>query len=164
MSHHRTHLQPEKMIADLESYASFVASLHTYPDEALRSTIENSHWSVCDVVSHIMKWDENFVQTMLEKIVNNEPVILEEHADVQAFNNQAVENGRTLSTNVLLKQAVKRRADLLSLLKKVPITDFSKTFSAQSSHTLFGFLHEMFVSHDAHHRKQIEWQLSGVHK
>jgi|GEM_PF-1436456 hypothetical protein len=153
-------LLPDKIIEELEDYASFVASLHKYSDTELITARVNSQWSICDVVSHIMKWDENFTQTVLTKIVNGEPAVLEEHADVQTFNQQAVEYGRTLPPKTLLEEAAKHRYRLVSLLRLIPHVEFSNAFSSRSSHTLSGFLYEMFVLHDAHHRRQIEQYLA----
>lgn len=152
-------LSPEKMIDVLADYGSFVASLHNCSATVLRSAMDNGRWSVCDAVSHIMKWDEHFVRMTLKRIVNGEPAVLAEHVDVQSFNNRAVEYGRSLPPDELLEQAAQHRADLVSLLRRVPAAGFSKSFSTQSSHTLSAFLHDMFVSHDAHHRSRMEWHI-----
>ncbi|MDF2921533.1 MAG: hypothetical protein K0R57_447 [Paenibacillaceae bacterium] len=161
MGNHDLLLQPDQIIAQLTDYASFVDSLHRYSDEVLRASMEKSQWSVCDSISHIMRWDENFAQTTLARIVNQERVVLDEHADVQLFNDQAIAYGRTLPAGELLTQAVKLRLELVSLLHQVQVPDFFRTFSAPSSYTLSGFLQEMFVSHDAHHRKQMEQFLAS---
>lgn len=154
-------MYPEMIITELNNHISFVDSLHCYSHEALRAPMENSRWSVCDVVSHIMKWDGNFAQTALAQILHHEPAVLEEHVDVQAFNDHAVEYGRTLPVDELLDQAILLRRELVSLLRQVPAGDFLKTFSDRNSYTLAGFLEEMFVAHDAHHRKQIEGSQRG---
>lgn len=153
-------LQPVNLIGELESYTSFAASLRKYSDTELTTAMANSKWSICDVVSHIMKWDENFSQTVLTNLINGEPVVLEEHEDVETFNKQAVEYGRTLQPKKLLEEAEKHRYLLVSLLRAVPHAEFSNPVSSRSSHTLSGFLYDMFVLHDAHHRRQIEQHLA----
>jgi|GEM_PF-258412 len=91
----------------------------------------------------------------MPKLVRRELVTLEEDMDFQGFNNRAVEYGRTLNQKQLLDEAIFNRSQIVSQLKKLPedalITDVPVT-----SFTLSSFLQNMFVSHDKHHRKQIE--------
>lgn len=155
-------LQPDQMVEELERHISFVALLHTYSEAELLSTMADSQWSICDAVSHIMKWDEHFAQTVLKKVVSGGSVVLAEHEDVQLFNKQAVEYGRTLSPQALLEEAVRLRYELVSLLRAVPHAEFAKVFSSQSSYSLSSFVYEMFVLHDAHHRGQIEQHLASA--
>lgn len=157
----------DRLITELKNFIPFLQTLTAVPDEVLMTAMKGSQWSVCDVVSHIMKWDENFVQTTLRQIVTHKPAILDEHPDVQTFNQQAVQYGRRFAPKALLAQAIKCRSDLVSLLQDVPESDFAKVLTAQSAYTLAGFLEKMFVSHDEHHRTQMALFLAehagGVH-
>lgn len=82
------------MVSKLDEYRTFVESLKAFSDEQLTSPIAEGRWSIRDIISHIMGWDENFTATVLVKIVTGVVVVLKEHPDVQSFNSHAVEQGK----------------------------------------------------------------------
>lgn len=71
---------------DLERFTVFVSNLIPYSDDVLCTPIVGT-WSIRDIISHIMGWDKNFSKT-LTQVINNEEAKLEEHHDVQAFNEE----------------------------------------------------------------------------
>lgn len=81
-------------------------------------------------------------------------VILQEHHDVQAFNEASVAYGRTMKPHDLLREAAFRREQLIKKLNQVPEEALAKPMPG-GPYTLETFLQEMFVHHDQHHRKQI---------
>jgi len=143
------------LIAQLEDLTSFLILLRNTDSSVWTAPIAEGKWSVPDIIAHIMAWDRNFMGKIMPKLVRRELVTLEEDMDFQGFNNRAVEYGRTLNQKQLLDEAIFYRTKIVSQLKKLPedafITDVPVT-----SFTLSSFLQNMFVSHDNHHRKQIE--------
>ncbi len=103
-----------------------------------------------------MAWDKNFLEIIIPKLVRGELVTLEEDTDVQGFNNRAVEYGRTFNQEQLLDKAIFYRSLMVTQLKKLPENAFSTVVPGTNSFTLSSFLQNMFVSHDTHHKKQIE--------
>ncbi|MDT3428383.1 hypothetical protein J2Z22_003975 [Paenibacillus forsythiae] len=144
---------------DLERLIVFISDLTPYSDDALRKPIVGT-WSIQDIISHIMGWDKSFIQT-LNQIINNEEVNLEEHHDVQAFNEASVTFGRTMKPHDLLKEAISQRKQLILKLSMVPESAFNRQFH-NSAYTLETFLQEMFISHDKHHEEQIMKHLQTV--
>ncbi|MEX1029477.1 MAG: DinB family protein [Paenibacillaceae bacterium] len=130
-----------------------------YSDDVLTEQI-NGSWSIQDVISHIMGWDTNFTKTTVSQILNSEPVILEEHPDVQVINDASVSYGRAMKPHDLLNEAIYHRRQLISQLNLIPESAFSKHFHNNDSYTLKSFLQEMFISHDLHHKEQIMRYLS----
>jgi hypothetical protein len=152
-----------QLIKDLESFIPFISSLSQYSDDVLTSPIGEG-WSVQDIVSHIMGWDKNFLETAVRQFLNHEPVMLAEHPDYQAFNDESVRYGRTMRPRELLNAAIGWRRELVSNLRLISDSDFTKRFENNSSFTLETFLQEMFVLHDLHHTKKIERYLSSSMK
>lgn len=148
------------MVSKLDEYRTFVESLKAFSDEQLTSPIAEEKWSIRDIISHIMAWDENFTATILVKIVTGEAVVLEEHSDVQSFNSHAVELGKLVPPQELLDRAVHSRTRLIFTLTRVPESRYEVAVSDRNDYTLSKFLDQMFVSHDTHHRHQIETHLS----
>jgi hypothetical protein len=140
---------------DLESFIDFITSLSQHSDDDLTEQI-NGNWSTQDIISHIMGWDINFMNTTVSQILNSEPVMLEEHPDVQAINDASVSYGRTKKPHDLLNEAIFNRGQLISQLNLISESAFSKHFQNDDSYTLESFLQEMFITHDLHHKKQIK--------
>lgn len=144
---------------DLERLTVFISNLTSYSDDALCKQIVGT-WSIQDIISHIMGWDKNFIKT-LNQIIKNEQVKLEEHYDVQAFNEASVVFGREMKPHDLLKEAISQRKQLISKLNMVSESALIRQFN-NSSYTLETFLQEMFVNHDKHHEEQIMKYLQTI--
>lgn len=149
-------LDPHNLIEQLEGYVPFVASLREIDTIKWTTSISEGKWSVRDIISHIMMWDKNFLDNIVPKLLNQEPVTLEEDTDVQGFNDRAVKYGKTLTQNQLLDEAISYRSEIVSELRKLPKTAFLLVFPGRDSFTLSSFLKDLFVSHDSHHTKQIQ--------
>lgn len=146
---------PHSLIEQLEGYIAFVASLRDVDNIRWAVSMSEGKWSVRDIISHIMMWDKNFLDKIVPKLQNQESVELEEDTDVQGFNDQAVEYGQTLTKNQLLDEAIFYRSEIVSQLRRVPKPAFLTVFPGRDFYTLASFLTDLFVSHDAHHMKQI---------
>jgi hypothetical protein len=143
--------------ANLGKWSAFVSGLLSCNEDVLCEPIAGK-WSIRDIVSHIMGWDQNFLNT-LEQIINNEDVLLEEHHDVQAFNEASVAFGRKMNPHDLLREAISRREQLICKLNRISEAAFTRQFP-NSPYTLESFLQTMFVDHDRHHEEQIRKFLS----
>ncbi|WMT41860.1 ClbS/DfsB family four-helix bundle protein [Paenibacillus sp. D2_2] len=144
---------------DLERLTVFISNLTPYSDDVLSKQIVGN-WSIQDIISHIMGWDKNFIKT-LDQIINNDEVKLEEHHDVQAFNEGSVIFGRKMKPHDLLKEAITQREQLILKLNMVSESAFIRQFH-NSTYTLETFLQEMFIGHDKHHEEQIMKYLQTV--
>jgi len=149
------------LIAQLQDLTSFLISLRKTDSLVWTAPIGEGKWSVHDIIAHIMAWDGSFMEKIIPKILRRELVTLEEDTDVQGFNNRAVEYGRTLNQEQLLDKAIFYRSQIVTQLKKLPEDAFSTDVSGTNSFTLSSFLQNMFISHDNHHKKQMEEYLSG---
>lgn len=144
---------------DLEGLTVFISNLIPYSEDVLCKQIVGN-WSIQDIISHIMGWDKNFIKT-IDQIINNDEVKLEEHHDVQAFNEASVHFGRKMKPQDLLKEAITQREQLIFKLNMVSESAFIKQFQ-NSAYTLETFLQEMFIGHDKHHEAQIMKYLQTV--
>ncbi|MFL1673188.1 ClbS/DfsB family four-helix bundle protein [Paenibacillus dendritiformis] len=125
---------------DLERFTVFISNLIPYSDDVLCTPIVGT-WSIRDIISHIMGWDKNFSKT-LNQVINNEEVKLEEHHDVQVFNEASVAFGRKIKLQDLLQEAISQRKQLTVKLNMVSESAFFRQFH-NSAYTLETFLQEM---------------------
>ncbi|ADO58040.2 hypothetical protein PPM_3832 [Paenibacillus polymyxa M1] len=123
-----------------------------YSDELTCEPIAGK-WSIQDVVSHIMGWDNNFTKALIQ-IIDKGQVMLKEHPDVHTFNDSSVAFGRTMKPHDLLNEAIAQRKQMIAKLQMVSESDFMRPVP-NSLYTLETFLQEMFVQHDRHHKEQI---------
>lgn len=150
------------LLEQLESYVPFLDSLRKMDTIKWKTPISDGKWAVQDIVSHIMMWDKNFLDNYLPKLLSQESVPLE-GTDVQKFNDEAVAYGKTLTQSQLIDEAIFYRAEIVSQLRKLPKSVFSMVFPGWNSFTLTSFLTDLFVSHDTHHKKQIQEFISKDH-
>ena len=151
----------DELIEQLEGYVGFLASLREVDGVMWADFISDGKWSVRDIISHIMMWDKNFLDEIVPKLIYQEPVTLEEDSDVEGFNHQAVEYGKTLIQGQLLDEAIFYRSEIVSRLRALPDPTFQTVFPGRDSFTLANFLADLFVGHDAHHKEQIQRFLSA---
>ncbi|WP_256022289.1 DinB family protein [Paenibacillus kribbensis] len=137
---------------DLEKWLEFLSALSSYSDEFLCKPIAGT-WSIQDIISHIMGWDKSLTKTLIQ-IINDEQVALQEHPDVQAFNDTSVAFGRNMKPHDLLNEAIAQRKQMIRKLKMVSESAFVRQFP-NSRYTMENFLQQMFVQHDRHHKEQI---------
>lgn len=152
------------LIGQLQDLTSFLISLRKTDSSVWTAPIGEGKWSVPDIIAHIMAWDMNLIEKIIPKLLRRELVTLEEDPDVQGFNNRAVEYGRTLNQEQLLDKAIFYRSQIVTQLKELPEDAFLAVIPGTNSFTLSSFLQNMFVSHDTHHKKQMEVYLSGKEK
>lgn len=155
---------PDNLIEQLEGYVDLLDSLREVDAVTWTDSISAGKWSTRDIVSHIMMWDKSFLDKIVPKLIKQEPVTLEEDSDVEGFNQQAVEYGKTLTQGQLLDEAIFYRSELVSRLRTLPESTFQTVFPGRDSFTLATFLADFFVAHDAHHKEQILHFLSGENK
>lgn len=141
---------------DLEKWTAFISTLSPYSDDILCKQIAGT-WSIQDIISHIMGWDKNFTKTLVQ-INNNKQITLEEHPDVQAFNDASVDFGRNMKSHDLLNEAISQRKRMIGMVSEsVFISQFHN-----SSYTMESFLQEMFVYHDRYHKEQVMKLLQSI--
>jgi uncharacterized damage-inducible protein DinB len=145
------------LIQQLTSFIPFVQSLREVDESTWTTPIKDGKWPVRDIITHIMKWDENFLETTLSKIIEQQgAVFLQENLDFLAFNSQAVESCKTLTQDEIIDKSVFYRTEILVKLKELPDSAYLTVYPGRDSYTLESFFQDLFVSHDNHHRSQIE--------
>jgi len=138
---------------ELRRLIDLISRLTHYSEDVLCKPIEEGKWSIRDIISHIMGWDKDFTEK-LDHFISSGEVMLDEHPDVQAFNEASVAYGRSMKPHDLLQEATLQREQLILILSKVPEAAFTKPIPG-SPYTLEAFLQDMFIHHDKHHEGQI---------
>lgn len=137
----------------LEEFKAWIGFISEISEMDWQITIAEGKWSVKDVVSHILLWDQYFFEAAINPILNNNPLTLT-HLDFDKFNRDAIEYGKTKTKEELIKLTIQYRNMILESIESFEDEKFSKEY-ADGKFTLVSYLKD-FIWHDQHHIRQIE--------
>lgn len=149
----------DQWIADFHEWIPFVQSLRTVQPEQWSTPIAEGKWSVHEIVSHILRWDEFYLEKAFFPIEQGTPLLLHT-VDIDSFNEDAVNWGKGLSQEQLIQEAVQVRQQVLKCLQRIPVSLYEHEFAAiDQLFVLERFLDDLY-HHDQHHMQQIQAWLS----
>lgn len=148
------------IVYQLEEFAGFVRSLDTLEEKLWFAAIGEGKWSIHDIITHIMKWDEYFNHVTFPDLMSRKTAELKEHPDYLGFNEQSVRYGRNKTGAEIRDKTLHERHTMISNLKDLEEKDFRTVYPGERGYNLESFLDQYFVSHDRHHMKQIRHFLS----
>lgn len=118
--------------------------------------LNQGKWTIHDLVSHIMLWDEYFLENAIQPISQDVPLTLR-HLDYDKFNLDAMVYGRTLSKKELIQRTIDCRNRILLEIKDYSEDRFTREYVDGDNRPFsVDFYVKDFISHDRHHMKQIE--------
>ena len=149
-------MEKGQLLEAFKEYETYLASLNTRvaSDEAAHAPIAEGKWSVSEIVAHLGEWDRFMREERL--LLMKEGAAIEPLSDVDAFNRNAVENAQITDLPSILANAQKQRALLLKAIEEMEPEVFKAPFSVGSHQTNAADYFEGLLSHDAHHRRQID--------
>ncbi|WP_052131618.1 DinB family protein [Planococcus sp. CAU13] len=149
-------MEKEQLLEAFTEYEVYLASLNTRikTDEAAHEPIVEGKWSVSEIIAHLGAWDRFMREERLPFM--KEGADIEPLPDVDAFNRKAVEHVRNTEFPSVLANAQKQRALLAKAIEEMDPADFKAPFAVGSHQTDAADYFEGLLSHDAHHRRQID--------
>ncbi|GGF92640.1 DinB family protein [Paenibacillus aceti] len=146
----------QSLISELEGFIGFVKTLDALSDEIWDAPLSKGKWSIHDMITHIMRWDEYFNNFTFPMLTETELSELREHPDYLAFNEQSIRYGKGRTKNEIIEEAIRNRQLMVSNLSKLEDSKFSVVYPGDRGFTIESYLTEFFVSHDKHHMEQIQ--------
>ena len=133
-----------------------MASLNTRvkTDADAHHPITDGKWSVSEIIAHLGEWDRFMREERVPFM--KEGAVIEPFPDVDVFNRKAVENVKMTPFPSILANAQKQRALLAKAIKGLDPAVYGASFSVGSDHITTAEYFEGLLSHDAHHRGQID--------
>ena len=145
----------DQWIADFHEWIPFAESLKSLDEQTWSTPIGKGKWCVRDIVSHIVRWDEYFLEEALLPILNGVPLTVRQ-LDFDAFNAEAAEWGRAYGRQELLQEAIQTRTRVLKTLQRIPESDYAREYPAPDHQFVIQTYIEDFIWHDQHHMEQIK--------
>jgi len=140
----------------LKEFHEWVHFLGRIKDWDWNKPLNEGKWSIHDIVSHIYKWDEYFLEKAVEPITNGVALTVQ-HLNFDEFNAQAAEYGKTISKQDIMELSIQCREKIMEHIENQDISSFNQEFTDGEGKpfTIEAYLKD-FIWHDRHHMKQIE--------
>jgi uncharacterized damage-inducible protein DinB len=154
--------EKQQLLDEFSTLISFVQSLRELQDEIWVTPIAEGKWTPRDIVAHIMRWDQYFLEEGIRKMASGQPVTIQQ-LDFNEFNRKAVKYAEQTSKQEIIDQTISYRNELLRHLESLSDVTFTaehidgdgNPFSAQT------YLLD-FIPHDVHHIDQLKAFFSKV--
>ncbi|WP_309123005.1 DinB family protein [Paenibacillus sp.] len=139
-----------KQFAEWNAFVDRIAALDW------EQPLSEGKWNIHGVVCHIYFWDNYFLKEAIEPISKGDPATVV-HLNYDEFNRSAVELGKSLPKEELIRLAKYVRTELVREIEAQDESKFSEACADGDGNpfTVETYLKD-FIGHDRHHMKQIE--------
>ncbi|WP_249705307.1 DinB family protein [Bacillus zhangzhouensis] len=151
-------LNKESIIDHYEHTLEWVQSLTEVTDQEWRSAIADGKWSIAEIISHFVPWDEFILHDRLKEFWNNRP--LPQAPDVHEMNPLSAERARKEERSETIERFIAVRTELLQEMKKIEASRWNRSFFIGQTELTLSSYFQGLIEHDIHHMKQIKDALS----
>ncbi|HDX9651286.1 MULTISPECIES: DinB family protein [Bacillus] len=150
-----------KIIHDFNEYSIWLNTLKGMKEELWMNPISEGKWTIGEIVSHIMNWDECLLTKVLPSVREGQGM---EFPDFDTYNKLASNYAKSgISKMRLLEEAKAKRELLVKELRLLHDEKLKKPLTANGvSHcphtgTPYSLIYiiKEFIEHDNHHKRQI---------
>lgn len=150
------------VISSFGEFTEWLGTLKDLSNEEWVKPISEGKWSIREIVSHFMNWDNYLISTVVPLVKAGEPFGFPAFDSFNKLASTYATSG--ISKDDLLDEVILTRNHLLQELKDMPeevITNHlpvgGMTHCPQTGepYSLIYIIHE-FIDHDLHHKKQIQ--------
>lgn len=146
----------QQLLEEFSALISFVESLRELDEQLWVTPIQEGKWTTRDIVAHIMRWDQYFLEEGIKKIASQQPVTIQ-HLDFNAFNQNAVEFAKEKSKQEIINLTIFYRSEILRQIASLSGEEFTKEHLDGDGHKFSAYQYLLdFIPHDVHHIDQIK--------
>ncbi|MGE7919790.1 DinB family protein [Viridibacillus sp. NPDC093762] len=148
-------IESKKLILNhYENSIHYIESLKRVSDDCWLIPIEESKWSVCEIVGHLVPWDNFVLEKRLPYLLNLKQEL--ESPNVKEMNQIAALESRNISKDESIKNCRLTRIKLVSEISKIPASEFNKELNIGTSTLTVTAYFKGLIAHDLHHYQQID--------
>ncbi|HHT7238085.1 MULTISPECIES: DinB family protein [Bacillus] len=150
-----------KIINDFKEYSIWVSTLKDMKEELWTAPISEGKWTVGEIISHIMNWDEYLLGETLSSVREGHGM---EFPDFDTYNKIASNYAKSgISKRKLIEEAKAKRELLVKEVCRLSVDKLNEHLTANGvaycphtgmPYSLIYIIKE-FVDHDNHHKRQI---------
>jgi uncharacterized damage-inducible protein DinB len=135
-------------IISFKDFISWVVTLNQLDADLWTKPIAEGKWSISEIVSHIMNWDNHLISQILPSVRQGKEI---RFPNIDTYNQKASAYAKSGITQTdLIEEVIRTREYLVTQLLEMP----DDIFNAQLNYSL-AFLIKEFVLHDDEHKEQI---------
>jgi hypothetical protein len=152
----------EELLRQLESTVSWLETLKGVSTERLTHHIAPGKWTPAEIIAHLMMWDRVLIEEIVPQVGENAQVDNEKFVNYDLANRSASDYARSgVTAGDLLDEAAHARAELVRYLRSRDDLSDSLSFRIRGAKGEFSPLTaaglvEDFISHDRHHKGQVD--------
>ncbi|MDA1633558.1 DinB family protein [Bacillus cereus] len=150
-----------KIINDFNEYSIWIHTLKCMKEELWVAPISEGKWTVGEIVSHIMNWDDYLLRETLSSVRDGKGM---EFPDFDTYNKLASSYAKSGISKVKLLEEAKAKRELLvkelrllhdeKLKKPLTANGVSHCPHTGTPYSLIYIIKE-FIEHDNHHKRQV---------
>ncbi|TKI34888.1 DinB family protein, partial [Bacillus mycoides] len=99
-----------KIINDFKDYSIWITTLKGMKEELWTAPISEGKWTIGEIVSHIMNWDDYLLRETLSSVRDGQGM---EFPDFDAYNKQASNYAKSGISKIKLLEEAQAKRDLL---------------------------------------------------
>jgi uncharacterized damage-inducible protein DinB len=146
----------QQLLEEFSVLISFVESLRELDEQLWVTPIQEGKWTTRDIIAHIMRWDQYFLEEGIQKIASQQPVTIQ-HLDFQEFNQKSVEFAKGKSKQEIIDLTIFYRSEILRQIASLSDVEFTKEHLDGDGNKFSAYSYLMdFIPHDFHHIDQIK--------
>ncbi|MRN53162.1 DinB family protein [Paenibacillus monticola] len=135
-------------ILNFQAFIPWVSTLKQLDTEVWTKPMSEGKWSISEMVSHIMNWDNHILTHILPFVRLGKEISF---PNIDTYNRKAAVYAKSgITQSALIEEVIRTREKLVAQLVEMP----DVLYNAQLNYSL-AFLIEEFVVHDNVHKEQI---------
>ncbi|RFA35576.1 hypothetical protein CAI16_08025 [Virgibacillus dokdonensis] len=147
-----------KIINHQKNMIQWGNSLGKIPHPIWFQPIEDGKWSVAEIISHFIPWDKFVINAA---VLTN--AVLCPPPDRELMNKIVAIKGRKHEQSITIKHFLNGRERMFSMLEAMKMHHFEKGFSIGGSKLTICTYLDGLVSHDLHHKAQINGYINRTY-
>ncbi len=132
----------------------WVESFRKLSDERWLMPIEVNKWSIAEIVSHFVPWEEFVLENRIPYLTTDNP--LPKPPDVETLNQQSAVEGRNNPKEITIQKFIDSRKRMIDSITSISDRLWDMDIEIGTTKlSLFKYF-DGLVQHDEHHKRQIE--------
>ncbi|MFJ9461804.1 DinB family protein [Viridibacillus arvi] len=140
----------------------YIESFKRLSDDCWLTPIEESKWSVCEIIGHLVPWDNFILENRLPYLINLKQEL--ESPNVKEMNHIAALESRNITKDEGIKKFRLIRIKLVNEITKIPASQFNREINIGTSRLTITEYFKGLIEHDLHHFQQIDEFLNKCNK
>ena len=143
----------EEILAHHKQFFNFVHELSKLDEHVLRQPMQESKWSIIEVIGHFQPWDQFVIEKRLPYIFKNEEIPAS--PKVEEVNANAALRARNNPIHVTIEHFMTTRTQLIDLLSDLPKEVWNSQIHINQKAISFTEYMKGLMEHDLHHKRVV---------